>query len=69
MKSIIICTFINILNLKLCVETRCSKMVRRQEETPNCSLLEFTKTYLNNLILETKGAIGKRLLKTQMQVA
>ena len=44
-------------------------MVRRQEETPNCSLLEFTKTYLNNLILETKGAIGKRLLKTQMQVA
>lgn len=30
------------------------------------SLLEFTKTYLNNLILETKGAVtGKRLPKTQ----
>lgn len=38
--------------------------VRCQEETPNRSLLEFTKTYLNNLILETKGAVGKRLPKT-----
>ena len=63
MKSVIICTFTNILNLKLCVERRCSKMVRHQEETPNCSLLEFTKTYLNYLILETKGTIGKRAPK------